>query len=152
VRSVLALGGVPYDGLDDGVQQVQVKLLEATATRSRRIDDVDAWVAVVASRVAIDWHRAASRDVGLRERLLRLPPRPSAATEQQRLLSLVLAEELDRLTSADRQLLVLRFFADLSVEQIAVVLDIPVGTAKSRLHRASGNLRTRLNDGDPRDA
>ncbi|WP_419998838.1 hypothetical protein [Streptomyces boninensis] len=60
VRGILALGGVPWDQLDDGVQQVQLKLLEAR--RREPIRNEDAWTAVVASRVAADWHRSRTRD------------------------------------------------------------------------------------------
>ena len=35
-----------------------------------------------------------------------------------------------------REVVVLRYFADKTVEEIAVALDIPVGTVKSRLHHA----------------
>jgi RNA polymerase sigma-70 factor, ECF subfamily len=43
-----------------------------------------------------------------------------------------------------RQILALRFFADLELDEIAVALDIPLGTVKSRLHRALAFLRQQL--------
>jgi RNA polymerase sigma factor (sigma-70 family) len=43
---------------------------------------------------------------------------------------------LDRLTAEQRQVLVLRYFADLSEAQIARVLGIAPGTVKSRASRA----------------
>lgn len=44
--------------------------------------------------------------------------------------------------SADRrEVVVLRFVDDLSLEEIAVALDIPLGTVKSRLHLAIKQLR-----------
>jgi RNA polymerase sigma-70 factor (ECF subfamily) len=48
---------------------------------------------------------------------------------------------LDGLTIDHRAVLVLRFYRDLSVEEVAKVLDIPVGTVKSRIYRALGVLR-----------
>ena len=39
-----------------------------------------------------------------------------------------------------REVVVLRYFADKTVEEIAVVLKIPVGTVKSRLHNARETL------------
>lgn len=43
-----------------------------------------------------------------------------------------------------RQVVVLRFVNDLSLQDIAVALDIPLGTVKSRLHHALKLLRGRL--------
>lgn len=149
VRAVLVLGGVPWDELDDGVQQVRLKLLEQRAGRDRpEIRNEAAWLSVVASRVAADWHRARSRDAGLRERLaarwLRRPP--AEHPQEHRLLALTVADGLEQLTVAQRQVLVLRFYADLPVRDIARLLDIPEGTVKSRLHAAVGALRTLLRE------
>jgi RNA polymerase sigma-70 factor (ECF subfamily) len=43
-----------------------------------------------------------------------------------------------------RTVVILRFWADLSVDDIALRLDWPVGTVKSRLHRALARMRTDL--------
>jgi RNA polymerase sigma-70 factor (ECF subfamily) len=53
---------------------------------------------------------------------------------------------LDRLTADERIVVVLRFWADLPLESIAGRLDWPLGTVKSRLHRALGRLRVTLDD------
>lgn len=50
----------------------------------------------------------------------------------------------------DRVILGLRHFVDLPIAEIAARLGIPVGTAKSRLHRATDALRRALEDGDTR--
>ena len=47
-----------------------------------------------------------------------------------------LREALDRLSPEFRECVALRFFADLSMEDIAQAQQIPVGTVKSRLHAA----------------
>jgi RNA polymerase sigma-70 factor, ECF subfamily len=43
-----------------------------------------------------------------------------------------------------RQVIELRYFAELDVAEIAAALHIPIGTVKSRLHRALAALRLRL--------
>jgi RNA polymerase sigma-70 factor, ECF subfamily len=48
---------------------------------------------------------------------------------------------LDRVSLAHREVLTLFFLQDLSLEQIADVIDSPVGTIKSRLHYARQALR-----------
>lgn len=47
---------------------------------------------------------------------------------------------MQRLTPDSRAILALRYLDELSVAQIAVILDIPPGTAKSRLHHARNQL------------
>ena len=47
---------------------------------------------------------------------------------------------LDRLTPKHREVLVLRYFADLSEVQIARIVGVPVGTVKSRASRAISAL------------
>jgi RNA polymerase sigma-70 factor (ECF subfamily) len=51
---------------------------------------------------------------------------------------------LRRLTDAQRSILVLSFYVGLSLNELAAALDIPVGTAKSRLHYAIDALRAAL--------
>src|SRR5689334_9915124 len=85
VRAILALGGVPWGDLDDGVQEVRLKLLEQHADPDRTvIRDASAWTSVVAARVAVDWHRADARDKGLRARLTaRWARQPTAEHTQE---------------------------------------------------------------------
>lgn len=146
VRAVLALGGVPWDALDDGVQQVRLKLLEEQAKPTRpEVRNRLAWLTVVASRVASDWHRSQSRDAGLRQRLAERWSQPSAEhSEEHRVLALAVAEELESMPAAQRQVLVLRYYADLSIREIALLLHVPEGTIKSRLHTAHAAMRARL--------
>ena len=146
VRAVLALGGVPQADLLDGVQQVRLRLLERAASGREAPRDVSAWAAVVASNLAMDWHRAKRRQERLGERLasLREPAYPSG--EETSLLSLAVARGLDELPDPQRQVVILRFFADLPVRGIAEELGIPEGTVKSRLHTAVRALRERLHE------
>ena len=57
---------------------------------------------------------------------------------------------VNRLTADERIVVVLRFWADLPLEAIAERLEMPLGTVKSRLHRALGRLRE-IHDRDNRD-
>jgi RNA polymerase sigma-70 factor (ECF subfamily) len=59
-----------------------------------------------------------------------------------------LGADLDRalraLTPLHREVVLLRFSDDLSLQQIAEALEIPLGTAKSRLHHAVAAIRQQL--------
>ncbi|MEV0974692.1 RNA polymerase sigma factor [Microtetraspora glauca] len=90
------------------------------------------------------------------ERLLRalsrtgadLPPEPMADT----VISRVAAQEEERriakalagLSRGDRDVLLLVAWGDLSYEEVAQALGIPVGTVRSRLHRARKKARATL--------
>jgi RNA polymerase sigma-70 factor (ECF subfamily) len=55
-----------------------------------------------------------------------------------------LLENLDRLPVAQRDVLLLHFLEDFSLEEIATITGVPVGTVKSRMHHAKRALRRRL--------
>lgn len=51
---------------------------------------------------------------------------------------------LSRLPEAARTLLLLRYQQELSYEQIAGIMELPLGTVQSRLHRAKASLKAAL--------
>ena len=53
---------------------------------------------------------------------------------------------MTHLSAGDRDVLLLFAWADLRYEEIAVALRIPVGTVRSRLHRARHRVRELLGD------
>jgi RNA polymerase sigma-70 factor (ECF subfamily) len=69
------------------------------------------------------------------------PEEALEAAERDRELHAALA----RLGEAQREILVLRDYLDLSYAEIAAVLDIATGTVMSRLHRARLSLKEELN-------
>jgi RNA polymerase sigma-70 factor (ECF subfamily) len=102
----------------------------------RRIDSLhdpdrwSAWFRRLLVRCALDLEFAVD--------VPRLEPSPHPAEW------LALISAFDRLDPSDRAILSLRFFADLDMEDVATALGVPLGTAKSRLHRSLGRLRERL--------
>jgi RNA polymerase sigma-70 factor (ECF subfamily) len=63
---------------------------------------------------------------------------PDLATKQ------AVREAIEQLPARQRAVVVLRYYADLTDQQIAGVLDCPVGSVKSALHRAAAILRQHL--------
>jgi len=51
-----------------------------------------------------------------------------------------------RLDADHRIVVILRYWADLTVDEIAARLDVPAGTVKSRLHYALRSMRPKLED------
>jgi RNA polymerase sigma-70 factor, ECF subfamily len=60
-----------------------------------------------------------------------------------------LAAALADLPEEFRLVVLMFYFEDLSYQQIAAQLEIPIGTVMSRLSRAKGHLRKRLSDDQP---
>ena len=71
---------------------------------------------------------------------------PASVRIEEKSLQNLEANELwhavQNLNLIDQQIIYLRFFLDLSVNETAQVLEIAVGTVKSRLSRAIERLRT----------
>lgn len=57
-----------------------------------------------------------------------------------------LAKALAALRPAEREVLLLHAWAELGDDEIATALSVPLGTVKSRLHRAREHLRNHLGD------
>lgn len=104
-----------------------------------------AWLYTIARNKALDLLRKRRREVPLvlDENLLDHQPLPEQvwlAKEQTSLL----AEVLNELPEHYRQALYLRFHQELSYEEIALVLDVPVSRIKTYLHRGKEKMRQHL--------
>jgi RNA polymerase sigma-70 factor (ECF subfamily) len=117
----------------------------------RRIDDVPAepesrpWLYGVARRVLANQRRGALRRQNLSDRLrdeLRLTV--TTAVDEQDDRAHAVSEALARLPEQDREVLLLANWEGLTPAQVATVIDVPAATARTRLHRARGRLRTEL--------
>ena len=72
----------------------------------------------------------------------------AAVTADRDLLDLILR----RLPPDQRAVVVLHYYFDLSLPEVATTLGIPVGTAKSRLHRSLALMRATALEADPDQA
>lgn len=59
-----------------------------------------------------------------------------------------LLKAMDSLDTKHRSVLVLRYFNDLSYQEIAEALEIPLGTVKSRLNQSLRCLKVQMNPGE----
>jgi RNA polymerase sigma-70 factor (ECF subfamily) len=121
---------------------------EATLTAFDRFDELRGGDRVFAPWIRRILINRARNLLKSRSRLLPLEPMgtevdPTPGPDMQ-LDQTLLWDEVMCLEMHHRHVLVLRFLVDLTVEEIAHALDVPVGTVKSRIHRALAVLRKRL--------
>jgi len=81
-----------------------------------------------------------------------VPPDAETVPERDLALRLDLAEALAQLDVHDRELIALRYGADLKARQIGELLQISTHAVEMALHRALGRLRDRLERDEHRAA
>ncbi len=106
-----------------------------------------AWLAVIASNLARNFLKREKKIIFTDEDTILQEERPSESTEESALRSL----EVDRVRKAIKllppeqyQVVVLQYYYQLKVEEIAEMLKLSPGTVKSRLHRARQRLAGEL--------
>ena len=106
------------------------------------------WLMRITMNQARNRHRSIARHLAAIDRWFRLEGRwqtasgggqePKPSLDDARLLR----KAVSALPNKDREVVYLRFFLGLGEGETAATLEIPVGTAKSRLSRALARLRT----------
>jgi RNA polymerase sigma-70 factor (ECF subfamily) len=146
-RAALVMTGDPWEA-DDLAQETFLQAAEAWrrfAGRSR----VETWLYAILLRVRSRRRRAAHRQRRRWQDWFDRSPPPELTAEaklvedewRQGLWSAVA-----RLPAAQQHAVVLRYSEGLNLDEIAAVMDCPVGTVKSRLHHALATLATKLKD------
>ncbi|MDO8187864.1 RNA polymerase sigma factor [Conexibacter sp. JD483] len=118
-----------------------------------RQDDAAPWLYGIATNLLRRWFRGSERGRRATARLDR-QQQPDLADEalarvEAELLGPALAAALAQVGAADRDALLLHAWADLTYEQIAHATGVPVGTVRSRIHRARTRLQAHLNSSTP---
>jgi RNA polymerase sigma factor (sigma-70 family) len=90
-------------------------------------------------QMVVNATRDHHRRTKIERHLIHVAPTPDVIPEVDEMILLV-----RRLPDRQRQALALRYYADLSVDQIAQLLHCPSGTVKSLLHRGIEALRREL--------
>jgi RNA polymerase sigma-70 factor (ECF subfamily) len=101
------------------------------------------WTFRIASRIAFSHFKRASRWQPLDD----APPESLTTSNNPNLGEApddAFLTLLDQVSPASRAVLLLRYQHDLSLEETAAILEIPIGTAKSRLHYGVTALRKHL--------
>lgn len=119
--------------VEDLYQEVWLRVVRA-AERFDGERRFSTWLFHIALNLTRDWQRRPPAEPSDAD-----PPgeaRPAARAEA----GLDVERLLARLPEAQREVVALRYLHDLSEDEVALLLDIPKGTVKSRLHHAIARL------------
>ena len=136
---------------EDAGQEAFVKAYRALA-RFRDEAPFRPWLLQIVANEARNRRAAAGRrsSLALRASAAERPSSRSAVAPSPEVVVLaaeqraLLVQAVGELRHEDRQVIAYRYFLDLSEAEMAVALDCPRGTIKSRLSRALARLRTGL--------
>lgn len=107
------------------------------------------WLYGIASNLLLKHHRTEGRRLRATARLASEPMANGAGervaeTAGARATLEHVAEAIEELSASERDVLFLFAWEELGYQEIALALDVPVGTVRSRLHRARERLRERI--------
>ena len=150
-RAALVLTGNPWDA--DDLTQETFLVLARQADRFRGDSAVYTWLyGILVNLERRQRRRYATRQKGLRVVTERSRDKPAAAPPAGERVEVSewrasLWSRVAELSDGQRHAIVLRFSEGLSYEEIARVLECPLGTVKSRIFHGLANLKKRI-DGD----
>lgn len=118
----------------DIAQEAFTRLL----ARWRRVRDARAWLFFVATNLSRDHWRSVTRDRDLSDRAAFHLGGTSQPHDPW------LRDLVERLPERQRQAILLHYYADIPIEEMARLLHVPAGTVKRRLHDGRARLAVDL--------
>jgi RNA polymerase sigma-70 factor, ECF subfamily len=133
---------------ENAVQDAFLTVWRSAAGYSRKRGAPSTWILTIVHRRAVDIVRREQRR---RADLLEDYEEPSDDSTEETVLARAegarVRRALAQLAPADRRLLELAYYGGLTQSEIAVELDLPLGTIKSRTFKALSRLRSLLEEG-----
>ncbi|MEO5723425.1 MAG: ECF RNA polymerase sigma factor SigK [Ilumatobacteraceae bacterium] len=134
---------------EEVAQEVMVELWRTAARYDPARGSVFTWVMTLAHRRSVDRVRAEESHVRRDERVQESAPMESADVADEVLVEFDRARVLramDQLTEAQRQSIELAFFGGHTHAEISVLVDLPLGTVKTRIRDGLIRLRDALGE------
>lgn len=132
---------------DDVFQEVFLRVYRFSD--GHRGGSLKGWLRRITMNVFFTRNQKAGREIpeeGVAENVPSLLNEPGTLLEEAN-LGAKLEQAIQSLAPEMRAVLVLRSIEELSYQEIAEILEVPIGTVRSRLARARGHLMERLGEG-----
>lgn len=141
-RTAYAYAGNPEDALDI-VQETAYRSFKAIGGL-KEPNYFKTWLIKIAMSCAVDLLRKRKQEAVWRPEYAEAM---AVAGEDEDLpLSLSLQAWIEALNADEKHVILLRFYYDYTIREVAEMMDIPLGTCKSLLYRALRKLRKRAED------
>ena len=134
------------DEANELLGELFLKLVEKIG--SCRSETFEAWLFRIASNLFTDYLRAKKRS---QKMLLRIEEQVQSETQipqKDNLLTDKLARQIQKLEAETAEIIIMRYYSQLSFEEMAQMRNEPVGTVLSKVHRGLKKLRQLMEDPD----
>lgn len=149
---LLRLNGNDTEAANDLLQETFLRVFEKSSLYNPE-KKCATWIFTIAANLQKNAHRSATRASAVVVPMPELKNTTQVLQQpdfiDQKLFRLRLDKALNELDDIHRMVFMLRFTEELTVPEIAVILDIPEGTVKSRIHHTVRRLSERLHDFSP---
>ncbi len=149
IRQLLLQRAGSADDADDLLQETFIKVY-IHLDRYNPDYTFGQWLYTIARNTFIDYVRRRPEDLSIDERFA--APASSAPTPEESIIRLQQRAQIERylgqLPPLYRELITLRLFDEYSYEEIAGKLGLPIGTVKTRIHRAREQLCRLIRSGE----
>lgn len=141
------------EAAEDILQGVFVSVWKFRHTYDPNKGNLTTWLhRITVNQCSKEKARKAPAAISLEEKGIDLPDMKHQSQPQEISITRMeydrLLRAMDALDAKHRSVLVLRYFNDLSYQEIAEALEIPLGTVKSRLNQSLKYLKEQMNPGE----
>jgi len=141
------------EAAEDILQEVFISVWRSRHTYDPSKGKLTTWLhRITVNQCSREKARKAPAAVSLEEKDIDLPEMKYKSQPEDMLVNKMeydrLLRAMDALDVKHRSVLVLRYFNDLSYQEIAEALEIPLGTVKSRLNQLLKYLKEQMNPGE----